>query len=547
VSSTLPARRFREARWLIGATIIMLVAMVMAEMLGLLAMARFVEEEDRSATLAAAQIAAYRLAGADATRFDAGVRAAGWGVAVLANGRIVDSIGEAGPEAPWWPWPSRDAWEAAGRPVAGPVQHGARRVLVAYVTLSDGKVVRTVAPQAAAGAADRWRRLGALLAVSVAVGTGLLASVLLARVLAPYRELLAEAARVSPLREAESEDRFLVETFRATVTRLEASEAAVRRRADDFEVLTEVLTRESQSGVVITTAAGAVRAANTTATELTGADLKAGDAMPASLAFGEGRIALGQRVVEVRRFPLRAASGEPGGEVVLLSDRTAFEALERAVREHEQMAALGELSAGMAHELRNALATIRGYLRLLSGSEAVERARFLAAIDDEAAGVALLLDRFLRFAQPGELRREQVEVVGLVREAAARVATALPQSEIEVHGNPLMVRADPLALGVAVENLLRNGAEAAGTGKVIATVSSTPEHAVIVVEDDGPGVSAELRDRLFVPFASSKPSGGLGLALARRFARLHGGELVYQDRAQGGARFVIQLPREVEV
>jgi two-component system sensor histidine kinase HydH len=210
------------------------------------------------------------------------------------------------------------------------------------------------------------------------------------------------------------------------------------------------------------------------------------------------------------------------------------------------MAALGELAAGMTHELRNALATIRGYLRLLPDAKREDQARFVGAINDEAEGLAGLLDRFLRFAQPRELRREPVDLLSLVEEAARKVRTAFPAVALAVEGGPVAAVGDALALGVVVENLLRNAAEAvsAQRGSVTARVETAPALARVVVEDDGPGVSEEFRDRLFMPFASSKASGGLGLALARRFARLHGGDVVYEPRPGGGSRFVVWLPRE---
>jgi signal transduction histidine kinase len=222
------------------------------------------------------------------------------------------------------------------------------------------------------------------------------------------------------------------------------------------------------------------------------------------------------------------------------------EALERALAEHEQMAALGELAAGMTHELRNALATIRGYLRLLPDAQRDERARFVAAINDEAEGLAELLDRFLRFAQPRELRREPVEVLDLVGEAATKVRAAFPGVAVAVEGGAATVFGDALALGVVIENLVRNAAEAVSpqAGAVSARVETSAGVVRVVIEDDGPGVSEDLKARLFVPFASSKPSGGLGLALARRFARLHGGDVEYEPRPGGGSRFLVWLPRQ---
>jgi signal transduction histidine kinase len=546
VIGRLPSRRFREAQLLIGAALLMLVAMVVVEMVGMLAVARLVENEARRASLAAARIVASRVARGESARFSAALRQEGWGAAVLFDGRVVETLGQPGPSEPaWWPWGSREEWERAGQQVKGPLAGGNGRVFVAYLPLADGRVVRTVVPASGAGTVGRLRNVGAALSLVVAVGGGLLAWALIARVLAPYRELLAEAVRVTQKPGDEAEDHFLVETFRDTVRRLEVSEAALRRRADDLEVLAEVLTRGSAAGVVITDPEGIVRAANTAAVELVPA-LVVGSALPPTLATGEQSRWLGERVMEARRLPLLADSGATQGEVIFLSDRTAVEALERAFAEREQMAALGELAAGMTHELRNALATMRGYLRLLPDAEREDRARFVAAINDEAEGLAELLDRFLRFAQPRELRREPVELLALVEEAARKVRTAFPDITVAVEGGPLTTVGDTLALGVVVENLLRNAAEAVAHqgGSVSARVEGPPDLARVVVDDDGPGVSEELRGRLFLPFASSKASGGLGLALARRFARLHGGDVVHEPRPGGGSRFLVWLPRQ---
>jgi signal transduction histidine kinase len=547
MSAGFSSRPFREARLLIGATLLLLVGMVGVQTLGMVAVSRVVERETRRDATAAAQMLAARLARGESARFAASLREAGWGLAVLADGVVIERIGRAGPFVPaWWPWTSQQDWIAHGRAVAGPLLLEGENALVAYQPLADGRVVRAVVAVASAGAVGRWRTLGSALAVLVAIGGGLLAWALVVRVLAPYRELLAEAVRVTQGPGGRAEDRFLVETFRETVGRLELSEAALRRRADELEVLADVLTRETEAGVVITEPGGTVRAANETARTLLGGVLTVGEALPPVLASKASRITHLGRVVEARRFPLLAASGSAQGEVIFLTDRTALEALERALKEREQMASLGELAAGMTHELRNALATMRGYLRLLPEAARAERARFIAAINDEAEGLESLLDRFLRFAQPEHLLRERVDLLALAREAAAKVGAAFPGTEIAVAGVGASTAGDAMALGIAVENLLRNAAEAVSRGgsKVTARVEEGVGTVAVVVEDDGPGVGSELRERLFLPFASSKPSGGLGLPLARRFARLHGGDVEFEPRPGGGARFTLRLPRE---
>ena len=540
----LPARSFREAKWLIAATLLTVVGMVVAQMAGMLVITRLVAEEARRAARAASEIFAARVAAGEAPRFAASLRADGWGLAVLDAGGAVDTIGDPGPlTTVWWPWTTRADWEAHDRQVAGPIAFGGRSVLVAYQPLADGRVVRAVVPATGTGTTGWMRTFGASLSVAVAVGGALLAWALVARALAPYRELLAEAVRVSKGRGEEAEDQFLVKTFKETVRRLEASEAATRRRADELELLAAVLTREAAAGVVISDAAGTVRAANASAAALTGDQLAVGRPIPAAIAGGAPTVVLGDRIVEVRQFPLLAASGAAQGEVTFLADTTAIEALRRTLAEREQMAAVGELAAGMTHELRNALATIRGYLRLLPDAAPEERSRFVTAINDEANGLSALLERFMHFAQPQQLRRESVEMLKLIQEVAHKVRAAFPATALAVRGEGAIVSGDPLALAVVVENLLRNAAEAAPSGGHVAVeVESTADAVRVVVDDDGPGVSPALREKLFLPFVSTKPSGGLGLAMARRLARLHGGEVEYQPQPKG-ARFVVRLPR----
>jgi signal transduction histidine kinase len=543
--SGLPSRRFREAQLLIFAALGLLFAMVLVEMQGMLALARAAEREALRGVESAAALVGAELSAEHGLWFQAPPRE-GLGVALLVDGKVARRAGTAGPLEPaWWPWRDEAAWRAAGGAAAGPLVDAGRQVVVAYQSLGDGRAVRVVQRVSSASLLGQWRLLGAGLAILVAGAGGVLAMLLVGRVLAPYRDLMAEAVRVTERPSGEAEDRFLIDTFRRAVERLEASEQQQRQRADELEVLAAVLTRESGAGVVITDAAGAVRAGNPRAEELTGAALTAGQPLPAVLRGAAGRIRLGERVVGVRRTPLLSSVGTTQGEVLFLADTTQLDALERALAEREQMATLGELSAGTAHELRNALATMKGYLRLLPGAAVAEQGRYLGAIDDEMAAVGTVLDRFLRFAQPHELKRESLELLALAGETAAKLRPSFPGVALEVRGEPVEIAGDALALGVVLENLLRNAAEAAmqGGGRVDVRVEPRAPLALVVVEDDGPGVSPEVGERLFAPFVSTKPSGGLGLALARRFARLHGGDVEHEPRAGGGARFVLRLPR----
>ncbi len=546
MTSALPARRFAEVRRLIGAALVLLLAVVLVVVQGMLAMGRAANQRAAESAAALAQLVSTADSG---ERLEEMVRALPevWGgAAVIERGRVVARGGLAGPEEPaWWPWSSREQWVASGWQVAGPLALMGERVMVAYVEVGGGRAVRVVHPIPTTSPALRGRWMGAALGLAVAGAGVLLAWVLIGRALSPYRDLLAEAARLAQRAPDRAEDRYLVETFREAVRRLEESEAQLQRRADELQVLADVLTRSSEVGVVITDVAGAVRAANRVALELVGPSLGVGEPPPSPALDGEGRRKLGARTVEVRRLPLPNASGGTQGEVLFLTDRTRLEALERALEEREHLASLGELAAGLAHEVRNALATTRGYVRLLRDAGEDRRTRYVEAIIAETEGLERLVDRFLAFTRPRELHREQLDLRDVVREVAARVGQAHPRLAVRIEGEEgVRVAADRTALLVVFENLLRNAAEARADSEVVIRVSAAEDGVVVEVEDNGPGVPANLRESLFAPFVSSKPSGGLGLALARRLLRLLGGELSLDREFSSGARFLLWLPRE---
>lgn len=545
VKSTLPSRRFTEVRQLIGAALILLLGVTLVVVQGMLAMGR---AANRQAAAAASTLAQVLAATAATEAFPALLEnfPEVWGgLAVLEQGRVIRRAGLAGPEEPaWWPWSSREEWVASGWQVAGPMRLVGERVMVAYHDLGSGRVVRVVQPIPTASPALRGLWVGAALGVAVAGAGVLLAWVLIGRALSPYRDLLAEAARLAQRAPERPEDRYLVETFREAVRRLEESEAALQRRADELEVLADVLTRSNEVGVVITDAHGLVRATNPVAVELVGPELAPLTPLPTPALAGEGRRKIAARTVEVRRLPLPGVGGPPQGEVLFLSDRTRLEALERALEEREHLAGLGELAAGLAHEVRNALATVAGYLRLLRDAEGERRQRYLAAITAETEGLDRLVDRFLAFTRPQELHRQPLDLREVCAEVAARVTQAFPQLAVHVEGEGPVVVADRTALLVVLENVLRNAGEARPDARVTVRLAAVAEGAQVTVEDNGPGVPPALRERVFAPFVSSKPSGGLGLALARRLVRLLGGELTLDAEYSPGARFVVWLPGE---
>jgi signal transduction histidine kinase len=224
--------------------------------------------------------------------------------------------------------------------------------------------------------------------------------------------------------------------------------------------------------------------------------------------------------------------------------------LERELSSRRELAALGEMSAGIAHEFRNATATILGYARLASTTDdPAARERHLAAIHAEAEHVARVTGDFLFFARPERLELSPVALGPLVDEIAAEQRTIAPQVKISTAGTFATAGVDAALFRRALVNLLRNACEAASAegreGRVVVRGEGMAEGAAVVaVEDDGGGVPEEAVPNLFVPFFSTKESGtGLGLALVAKIVALHGGGIsVGRSAALGGARFVLSFP-----
>ncbi|MCI0343561.1 MAG: ATP-binding protein [Planctomycetales bacterium] len=222
---------------------------------------------------------------------------------------------------------------------------------------------------------------------------------------------------------------------------------------------------------------------------------------------------------------------------------------ERAVAA-EKLAALGQLAAAVAHEIRNPLAAIRMTTEMLRRDSSPEGRESLDLLVREASRLELFLDDLLSFARPDPGRRENVDLAGIVSDVLDLEGPRLDHLGVSVRregpaagaAGP-RVSGDPRRLTQVVLNLVLNAAEAAGPGgRVAVRLSEAPAGAALEVRDSGPGVPEPVRDRLFSPFVTTKPNGtGLGLALSRRIAREHGGDLAYV-REGGETVFRLTLP-----
>ena len=262
---------------------------------------------------------------------------------------------------------------------------------------------------------------------------------------------------------------------------------------------------------------------------------------------GEGVTHLGVSV-----SPLFDAQGEPHGAICLFTDLTAVKDLEEQLRLKESLATVGELTAGIAHEFRNGLATIQGYSKLFDLNALPAQYRpYVEGIRGETESLSQVVTNFLNFAKPAQLTLSDVELGAICQRAAAEIrpdARALG-GDVDVRGEFGVVEGDEVLLRQAISNLLRNALEActgAGGAPRIAIqseIDSAAKVSRISVTDNGPGIPVALRERVFQPFFTMKRNGtGLGLALVQKIIVFHNGRIVVGASPAGGASLQITLP-----
>jgi PAS domain S-box-containing protein len=257
------------------------------------------------------------------------------------------------------------------------------------------------------------------------------------------------------------------------------------------------------------------------------------------------------------------------GAIEVLTDLRKIKQLEEEVSRVRRLAAVGEVAAAVAHEVRNPLGGMKGFASLLerdlAGNE--ECLALVGKIKEGIASLESIASDLLEAGKPISLERRRIDLVPHIRRVIEifRMASAGEGKKVifrlEPPEGPFYCKAEPERIRQAVTNLVANAVEAVGNeGSVTIELYAAPcaggkprehpgdspgrERACIAVSDSGPGMTEEVEEMMFAPFFTTRESGtGLGLHLARKIANLHGGEIRYSRDQGSGGKFIIEIPR----
>jgi nitrogen fixation/metabolism regulation signal transduction histidine kinase len=274
------------------------------------------------------------------------------------------------------------------------------------------------------------------------------------------------------------------------------------------------------------------------------------------LAQGAAKLSSGDLTA---RIPVDGARGDSEVDRLVDSFNQMAADLERGqarLLQTERVAAWQEIARGLAHELKNPLTPILGAMDVIKKARKLDRPDFDAILEEQATAVVEevmrlkeLSDAFARFARLPDKKLEPIRMSELVDHAAALYAQheGLAVERVYEEGLPA-VGADRTQLGIVVTNLVKNAVEAMdgrGTLRIfLRKIGDPATHIELAIDDSGPGIAPEVRERLFTPYVTTKGSRGtgLGLALAHRIVHDHDGAIEAGDAPGGGARFTVRLP-----
>lgn len=368
----------------------------------------------------------------------------------------------------------------------------------------------------------------------------------------------ATALLVSAASEKLRDARLLAEKRRAEVARLQALHSSVLSSMSSGVVTTDLEGRitfaNAPAGELLRIRPGDLVGRLLAATGLVSEELLRADRVPENevLRFEGNRTPLGPDVYfGVTMTSLRDGDGHVTGRILIFQNLTELKKLEGEVRLKEKLAAVGELAAAIAHEIRNPLASISGSVQVLSATAppgSSER-RLMEIVVQESHRLSSILEDFLKYVRPREQALETVDAAAALRDVVTLLRNSdelSPRHDVALTLEPESVRllADPGQLRQVFWNLLRNSVAATPDGGRLALAArATDTEWSVTVADDGKGMSREEQDRLFTPFAHTLPGGtGLGLAIVYRIVEEHGGRIQVRSAPGEGTAITLRLP-----
>jgi len=428
----------------------------------------------------------------------------------------------------------------------------------------------------------------AMLFVSMVCVAGLMRGLL-----RPYTQLIGEAQRapVPHSGKRQNEAAFVLETFQSVIAQLQEQQDELKRlsdqasqRADSAEAFSDHIVASMPTGLLAFDSGGRLTLMNGPAHALFPASQNIrGEHFTKVLADAPALIELLERCLSTGRIyrreeietrnglepskrlgatiaPIDPASESARGALCLVTDITEVFRLREEVALKKNLESLGEMSAGLAHEFKNAMAALHGYAQFLQTVDQDEQGRSATeALLQEVRSLSEMTTAFLNFARPQTLQLEDVSVDELIEECVRELKPLFESRNVDCvssptvrEGNsPIEVRADLRMLRQALLNLIRNAAEAItdeqSDRRVMVDTSAeqadAKSWAVISIRDTGPGIAAADLQKIFIPFFTTKSQGhGIGLALAHRVIAEHGGTLTAAS-SPAGAVLTIRLPR----
>lgn len=328
----------------------------------------------------------------------------------------------------------------------------------------------------------------------------------------------------------------------------------LRRQLDEKEALSQRLSRllaALPGGVVVLDAAGSVNQAN-----------PAAHALLAGVLLGEPWSAVRERELRPtptpgewmvdggnRRIALSSSPVDEQGEILLLQDMTEAYQLQDQLQRHKRLSAMGEMVAGLAHQLRTPLAAALLYTSHLRGElPAEDRVRFADKALARLHSLEHLIKEMLIFVRGGKGVQERIAVPALLGDVQQVIEPQMQQQglqfEIDDRSEGVYVLGSREALSGALLNLLSNAMQACHEGcRIRLGAEQRDGWLALVVADTGKGIPQALQERLFEPFFTTRTEGtGLGLAIVREVAQMHGGEIALQSTEGVGSEFMLRLP-----